>query len=253
MNAATKRPTSRLTDRDLDLLAFASEHRIITAEHARRFLGSSASVAYTRLRALTSAGMLERDFGLHGQPGLYLATAKGLRAAGRSYRPLRADVGSFQHDLGVAWLWLAARVGTFGGVRDVISERSLRSHDLSPHRAGEPFGVRLGGIGPGGRERLHYPDLMLITPGGRRIAFELELTAKGIDRRDRILMGYAVDRRLDAVVYLVQNRAVGRRIQASARRLGISNLVHVQLVTGLERRRGQGRGLTRSAHRAPAR
>ncbi len=253
MEAATRRQTFRLTDRDLELLAFASEHRIITAEHARRFLGSSASVAYTRLRALTSAGMLERDFALHGQPGLYLATARGLRAVGRSYRPLRADVSSFHHDLGVAWLWLAARAGTFGAVREVISERSMRSHDLSPHREGEPFGVRLGGIGPGGRERLHYPDLTLLTPGGRRIAFELELTAKGLHRRDRILAGYAVDRQIDAVVYLVQNRAIGHRIQASARRLGISNLVHVQFVTGLERQRGQGRGLTRSAQRALAR
>jgi hypothetical protein len=90
--------------------------------------------------------------------------------------------------------------------------------------------VRLGGVGPSGRERLHYPDLLLIDPGGRRIAIELELSSKGRGRREKILAGYAADARIDVVLYLVRDRRVGRAIQASARRLGIGPLVHVQRV-----------------------
>jgi hypothetical protein len=62
-------------------------------------------------------------------------------------------------------------------------------------------------------------------------------------------MGYAFDRRIDAVIYLVRDRASGRRIQESARRLGISDLVHVQLVRGLPRAGAADRASARSASR----
>ena len=109
--------------------------------------------------------------------------------------------------------------------------------------------MRLGGVGPGGRERLHYPDLLLIDPGGRRIAIELELSSKGRGRREKILAGYAADARVDVVLYLVRDGRIGRSIQKSARRLGIGPLVHVQRVE-LRRRRaagGGGRGIDRDA------
>jgi hypothetical protein len=89
-----------------------------------------------------------------------------------------------------------------------------------------------GGLGPGGRERLHYPDLLLVTPEYRRIAIELELTSKGRTRREQILAGYAADCRIDAVVYLAEHPAVRRQVSESAARLGISHLVHVQRVRG---------------------
>ncbi len=92
------------------------------------------------------------------------------------------------------------------------------------------MGVRLGGTGPGGRERLHYPDLLLVTPDGRRIAVELELSAKGTARREKILAGYGADARIDAVLYLVDRPVLATAIRSSARRLGISHHVHVQWV-----------------------
>ena len=118
--------------------------------------------------------------------------------------------------------------GAFGPIREVISERVLRSHDPSGDREDEPFGVRLGGVGPRGRERLHYPDLLLITPDGRRIAVELELTSKGRTRREKILAGYAADPRIDAVLYLVEKRSLRRALEASAARIGGADRVHVR-------------------------
>lgn len=227
--APAERPrTPRLTDRDLRLLAFIAEHRLILAAHAQVWLGVSAPAAYARLRSLTSAGYLARRTIFHGQPGCYQITRGGLAAVATSYQPPRIDLNCYGHDVGVAWLWLAAGRGAFGAVREVISERRLRSHDATAERAGRALGVRLGGYGAGGKPRLHYPDLLLVLPGGQRVAVELELTGKGRRRTDKILTGCAADPRIDAVLYLVEKPAIARAIQSSARRAGIADRVHVQ-------------------------
>ena len=43
---------------------------------------------------------------------------------------------------------------------------------------GRPSGIGLGLAGPRGGQKLHYPDLILETSGGKRVAVELELTPK---------------------------------------------------------------------------
>jgi len=248
-HSSRRRAQARLTPRDLDLLAFIAEQRVIVAYHALRFLGVSSSVAYARLRALSAAGLVRSETALHGHPRCYQTTARGVRTVGKRYRTQAIDYGTLQHDLGVTSLALAARAGTFGPLRAVISERAMRSHDASADRAGEPFGVRFGGVGERGHPRLHYPDLMLVTPNDKRIAFELELTSKGARRREKILLGYAFDNKIDAVVYLVRDRSTGQKIQDSARRIGISDLVHVQMVGGLPRAGSASRFHARSAQR----
>ena len=82
--------------------------------------------------------------------------------------------------------------------------------------------------GGGGRERLHYPDLVVRTTTGHTIAIELELTGKQRTRREAILGAYAAEARIDAVLYLSDRPSIHRSVQGSARRLGISSLVHVQ-------------------------
>jgi hypothetical protein len=168
-------------------------------------LGSSEDAAARRLRNLRDDGLLREDRLYDGYPPCYQVTRAGLGATGSERRAPRAiDRAHYRHDVGVGWLYLAARAGAFG--------------------------VRLGGTGPGGRERLHYPDLLLVDRNGRRIAVELELSAKDRRRREKILAGYAIDSRIDAVVYLVDRPAVGDAVRTSARQLGMSDLVHVQPV-----------------------
>lgn len=221
----------RLTSRDLELLAFAAEHRLVLGEHVQALLGISADAARTRLGALARAGFLSRHRPFDRRASCYQIATPGLDAIGSELRPpRRLDLRSYQHEVGAAWLWLAARAGRFGPLGDVVAERRLRSSDASPDRTDSPYGIRLGGLGPRGRERLHYPDLLLITPGARRIGVELELSSKGRARRERILAGYGADARIDAVLYLVRDRRIGRSIQDSARRLGIGPLVHVQRI-----------------------
>jgi hypothetical protein len=111
-----------------------------------------------------------------------------------------------------------------------MPERRLRSHDGFRDPDAEPVAVRLGGFGPHGNEQLHYPDLVLRTADGRRVALELELTPKSRTRLEKILAGYGADSRYDGVVYLVDRPGVARSVQSAARRLGVSELVHIQRV-----------------------
>ncbi len=218
----------RLTERDHRLLAFAAEHRVILAAHVQRLLGISQVAACTRLRALTRTGYLRSERLLSG-PACYLIDRRGLRAIGSTLpRPRDVDLASYSHDIGLAWLWLAADAGAFGALDGVASERQMRSHDGRAERGSEPLGVRLPGVGPRGGDRRHYPDLLLHTSTGHRVGVELELTPKSRTRREAILGAYAVDPRIDAVLYLVADRRIGRAIEASAAAVGISPMVQVQ-------------------------
>lgn len=235
--------------------------------HVQALLDISASAAATRLRALAAAGYLARRHVIHGHPACHLITREGLRALGHRSAPPRLDLSTYDHDVGLAWVWLAAAGGAFGELREVIGERRMRSLDASWEREGAselpraaelpravqpPLGVRLGGLGAGGRPRLHYPDLTLVTRRGTRVAVELELSSKSRSRRERILAGYAADPRIEAVLYLVESPSVGRALKSSAKALGIGKLIHVQLAE-LTTRTQRGAGAQRTLSRPSSR
>ncbi|HWF54040.1 MAG TPA: hypothetical protein VG223_05420, partial [Solirubrobacteraceae bacterium] len=137
-----------------------------------------------------------------------------------------------------------------------ISERQMRSADRRPSSAGaeggERFGVRCIGLGRSGGERLHYPDMLLRTATGHTVAVELELSPKSGARLQRIIGRYVADRRVDAVLYLVDDDRRAREITATARRLGASKLIHVQRVQWSEQA-GPPRAHSREAARSHAR
>ncbi|HSO98119.1 MAG TPA: hypothetical protein VLP43_04145 [Solirubrobacteraceae bacterium] len=227
--------SSPLTAHDGELLAFLADHRVALAGHLQVATGLSPSALRRRLRALVRAGLVAERQLLHRQPAAYLITRRGLGAIGSPLPRPELRLQGYVHDLGTAWLWLAARDGAFGPVRELLSERQLRSHDGLPRnpeaapagRQSERFAVRLFALGPGGRERLHYPDLLLHSPDGRRVALELELTAKSGARLERILAGYATDRRFDAVVYVVGDDRIEAKVRDVAARAAASDKVFV--------------------------
>jgi hypothetical protein len=239
----------QITDTDRGLLRFAAEHRFVIAAQVAALLGVSEAAAASRLRRLGASGHVRRRKELHRGPAWHQITAAGLRAVDSDLpAPRGFDLATHRHDAGLGWLMLAAQAGRFGPLQRVISERRMRSHDGRAQERAQRYGVRLGGVGPGGRDRLHYPDLVLVTRSGHRVAFELELSTKEPARREGILAGYAADRRIDAVVYLVEHKSVGRAIERSAARMGISHLVRVQRVS-----LGSGTPATRSPARSAQR
>lgn len=220
---------AQITTRDVKLLEFVAEHRIVLAAHVQVLIGCSAAVARRRLGALTRAGALRRERVYHRHPPCYQITRPGLALIGSRLPSPRLDVRSLEHDVGVAWLWLMAREGTFGELRELISERRMRSDDAA-RRQQDLTGVRLGGLGPRGAPRIHYPDLLLIDRRRRRLAVELELSSKGRRRREGTLAGYGADPRIAAVLYLTPSETIARAISTAAERLGLGGLIHVQSV-----------------------
>ncbi len=228
MKAGPPRALTGVDEADLRLLAFAAEHRLVLAAHAQALLGTSARAAERRLRILTHHGYLRSDRQLAGR-GWYQIDRAGLAAIGSSLsRPRDVDLATYEHDIGLAWVWVATDRGALGATRALVSERQMRSADQRAERFAEPYGVRVPGAGPRGGERRHYPDLLLETGTGHRVAVELEMSSKTPRRREEILGGYAVDARFDAVLYLVDRPGVGRAIERSVAALGLSDLVHVQ-------------------------
>ncbi len=217
-------------EHDRRLLEFASHHRVILTSQLAALLGVGIEAAQTRLSALRNAGLVRDARRYQGAPPGDQITGAGLRAIASELRaPQRSYPGGYQHDVGLGWLWVAARVGAFGSLRGVHSERQMRSHDVAA-RLGRPLRrpARRGGTRRAGAVSLSRSGARYRL--GRRVALELELTCKSPPRREGILGAYAVDRRIDAVVYLVQRPSVGRAVSQSAARLGVSDLVHVKPV-----------------------
>lgn len=209
------------------LLTFIGEHRFVLAAQAGALLGTPERSTQSKLHKLADGGYLIEEPVLGG-PVVYRSTRLGLDVVGSSLRPLPISLKNYWHDVGAAWLWLAARGGAFGPVRELLAERVMRSHDARGRD--DPFGVRLGGIGRDGRERLHYPDLLIVDRRGRRLAIELEITSKEPAKRERILAAYAADPRIAKVRYVVYKPAVGRALATSVTRLSIGSLVSIQRV-----------------------
>lgn len=234
-----------MNDGDREILAFAAAHRVVLASHVHILLGSGEHGTPTRLAALERAGLVRHERALRSEPWCYQITRQGLAAIGSDLPPPRADLRSCRKDIGVAWLWLAARDGAFGHADRVMSKREQRALDrtrtaraqaderteprLPPgNRSEPPFGVRLESRGPE-LPRLHYPDLLVISEG-KRIAIELALSVPGQRSVEQILGGYRAEPSIGVALYLVDDDLVAGSIQAPAARLGISNRIHVQPV-----------------------
>lgn len=229
------------------MLRFAAEHRLVLAEHVAALLGASERSCTARLRALCANDLMSGRTVFHRQPAIYQVTRQGLATIGSALAPPKLDVGCYLHDAGIAWLWLMAHANAFGPMHEVLSERRMRSWDGGPEGRREPLGVGLGGVGPRGRPRLHYPDLLLRGADAGTIAIELELSDKGRARREQILAGYGADSRVDLVLYLVARASLGRAIRSSAARLWVSSRIHVQLFTWGRTLQTHANALTRPA------
>jgi hypothetical protein len=216
------------------LLSMLAEQRVSVTPQASHWLNEPADAASVRLERLRAARMVKVQQIFHAAPAAVTITRRGLAAAGSTLRtPPQIDLRQYGHDVGVAWLWQAAHAGYFGAPTTIVSERAMRSHDWrldrqATNEPGERFGVGIGGVAPGGSPRRHYPDLLVDTQDGRRVAVELELTAKSRPRIDEVMLAYASDGRVAEAAYLVPDARMGRFISDAARRAGISELVSVR-------------------------
>lgn len=201
------------TDLDAQIVRFIGGLGAASAEHVMGRFGMGRSWAYGRLKRLVGGGLLVQHRLLYGTPGLYSASAEGLRWV-RSERlgVYRVGPGGFEH------AWQVASVAVFLQSRLpgwlVLSERELRLRERDEQELLASVSV---GESPGGRRALHRPDLALVSPRNRAWAVEVELSVKAPRRLQAICRGWARARHLEGVCYLAApapKRAVERALVA---------------------------------------
>lgn len=196
------------TVRDAEIAEWIGRIGAAGAEHVMGRFGMGRSWAYARLSLLVKDRLLEQRTLLYRQPGLYLATADGLRWRGlQRLGVYRVSPGGFQHAQQVA----EAAVALHRALPDweQLGEREIRVQESD---RGEPIASARMGELPGGRPSLHRPDLALISPEGRIVAVEVELSVKAPRRLNAICRGWARARSVSAVYYLAPP-AVARAVR----------------------------------------
>ncbi|HUN77710.1 MAG TPA: hypothetical protein VMU32_02200 [Solirubrobacteraceae bacterium] len=215
-----------LTERDVRILAWIGGLGAAGAEHVvGRFAVDSATV-YRRLRALVEEGLLEQRQLFYRRPGLYCATRPGLRVCRLDgLGVFRVGPTNFEHSWEVATVAAALANGLPGW--QVLGEREMSWQE---RQRGELLGsVRVSSMEDA--LALHRPDLVLISPGGRVVAVEVELSVKGRARLLKICRGWGRARHLDAVYYLA-SRPAAAAVARAVREMHVEEYVEVLALDG---------------------
>jgi hypothetical protein len=195
------------TERDAEIVDWVGRLGAAGAEHVMGRFQMGRSWAYARLASLVADGLLEQKQLLHRQPGLYVATAEGLRWRGLQRLGVHPiSVGGFEHSRQVASAAVTLHRGLSGWT--ILSERELRVVESECTEL--VASARVGEL-PGGRPALHRPDLALVSTDHRVLAVEVELSVKAPRRLQAICRGYARARHISDVYYLT-NRAAGSAV-----------------------------------------
>jgi hypothetical protein len=156
-----------------------------------------------------------------GGEKLIVPTAAGLHLTDlRHLGPARVSAGSARHEAAVARL--AAQMERDG--RPVLSEREIHARERLEGR-------RLFSLEVEGGRRLHRCDLMEVGVEGQPpAAIEVELTAKGSERLDRLLRSWrraVAQRRFSRVVYRCPSATRGH-VQRAVERTRTAEFIEVE-------------------------
>jgi hypothetical protein len=209
------------TDRDARMVDWVCRIGAAGIEHVAQWLGFSPHATRRRLASLAKDGLLERHMVLHHRPALYTATREGLRWQGFDFMKVR-DVkpGGFEH----AWQVAATAVDLHLRLPgwDVVSDREIRGIELENEKFRGT--AQVGQIH--GLPHSRWPDLALVSPSGRVVPVEVELTNKGIVRLTTICKGWARARHIERVCYLAAPR-VAPTVERAAKRANALDCIEV--------------------------
>jgi len=184
-----------ITQRDLDMLRYATRHGVCTADQLTRRFFSSDSACWRRLRVLDRLGLVIRRRTWWQGPQVVMATPLGAQLADADLPPARLNLPELEHALALvdlSELLLRAHPGS-----QWVTERELRRDAIRRHRQSgmEPRPVRI-----------RTPDGVLVV-GNKRTAVELELTSKRTDQYEQLLRAYAANRSVDGVWFFARSAA----------------------------------------------
>lgn len=227
----------KLTERDLEIIEFALEMKFVDLESVyRKFFrmtraGSATEsrwLARKRISTLKTKGFLTASRFFSDSSSVYTATYKGYLSV-RNSRPAAetvkhntsVDIRTFDHDRKVLWARLA--LAESGEVVAWWSERKLKSDATLT----------------GGLPKQHQPDAIYLTPGGERVAFELEIAQKArhryqdkVRRYVQLMRAAKVDARpFSRVQFWCESKTVQGILEAETRIYG--SLFEVRPLTAL--------------------
>jgi hypothetical protein len=188
--------------RDWQMVRWVARMGAVTIGQLRTRFALGRTVAYRRLAACVTAGLLERVETLRGQPALIRATRRGLRFTGVQLRAaqVRPELVGHWIACGEVALTLEAEFGPGA----VLSEREIRALETD---SGQPVASAVVGEGPDGSEILHRPDLA-VRLDEHLLAVEVELAPKAPRRLEAIVRAWRRARWLAAARYYVGPGAV---------------------------------------------
>lgn len=182
-----------LTERDLEIMRWINGHGFVGIKHAAQFLNLSIKSAYKCLLRLTQNKFLIHQKVLHGQPGVYVVTKKGVQIIADDLPPLKnIKLATYRHDLLLVDLSLYL-LHIYGG--DYVAERRLR----------HTYGLR--GFGVKG----HISDGELYL-NNKCFAIELELSSKGKLKRESILKYYTRHFEYDELWYFYETSRIKQQL-----------------------------------------
>lgn len=187
--------SERISERDVEVLEFIARFGMVSRAAVQTWARTGDSTTRARERRLRDAGLIEVRSGVWGEGKLVVCTKRGLRFSGRTeLSPPRLSLSSIGH---------GSKVAEFAAMLERRGEQLLSEREIMARERKEGvrmFSARLDG------GRFHRADLIR-TPqdGGPPEAIEVELTAKGAARLDRLLRAWRLavaEKRLSRVVYV---------------------------------------------------
>jgi hypothetical protein len=210
------------------LLQWVAELGAVTAAALAVHDGIPPASARARLAAAERQGELAAWRLLHGEPTLYTATRKGIRAAGTvGLSPGRVSPGGARH--AIACCTAASVLALRFPEHLVLGEPAIRRRE---RELGRPLSAPAACLRSAGVATAHRPDLLLLARhehAARPVAVEVELTVKAPDRLAAICRAWARSREVSGVLYLAADEVLAPLARAIATVRAESLVVAVSL------------------------
>lgn len=240
----------RLTERDMEIMAFLARYRIANVSLLSQRFGTSVSALRNRLPALEREGLITCSWVTQTKGKVWLITSAGLSTVGMNLTAPTVRWGQLRHTLGLTEMGIKFELAG----ENVLTEREIRAAatrytPTKRLRTAIDFAATVQALEEGadpvverirtaltvpvpGRGFGHIPDMVLARepyPNGASgsIAIELELTRKGLSEWKTVLTAYRDSPNFDQVYYLVVSSEIKRGLEGVIKALGAQNKIHV--------------------------
>ncbi len=190
-----------MVKRDQKILEFINRVGKCTIEQLAKYIGVSNVRAYQIINRIKKEDLIKHERIFHNKLGIIYCTSKGAKFTGID-KIRDINISSLNHDL-ISNDILIEHLLT-STITEFVTERELRQN----------------------KEIDHYPDLILTDINNGKIAIEIELTRKSLQRIENIKKYYLTELSIDKVIYYVNDDLISfiQRVYSEIDMVEIINL-----------------------------